>query len=229
MQSFYFRPGKNAILAIGMGALALSCGWLWWSNGGLFTLGGMLLFGAATIKAGHNALNSDPALRVEADKVTIRTTFGQEVVRWREVQHITLETLTTRVFGIIPVGRTEIICIAANGGLTGTRRLRVAAGAIDLPLGGAAGLLHVLQSAQVAAVGVEGAVMAGAGPCGWGVGPAASAESADEEGTSSGFDPDAAIARYLAAKNASGEAPPAKPIAPPFGGMPRPTFGRRTA
>lgn len=226
MQSFYFRPGKNALLAVGSAVLAVLCAWTWWSSGGFLSLGGLLLFGAATVKAGHNALNSDPALRIEADKLTVRTTFGQQVVRWSDVQHITLETLTTRMFGVIPVGRTEILCIAVNGGLTGTRRLRVAAAAIDLPSGGAAGLLHVLQAAQVAAVGVEGAVMAGAGPRGWGVGPAA---AAGEEGTSSGFDPDAAIARYLAAKNAKQEAAPAPPNLLLHGVRPRPTFGRRTA
>lgn len=219
MHSFYYRPGKNAFLAVGMAASALLCGWLRWSNGSWLGLGGMMLFGAGSAKAAHNALNSEPALRLDADNLTVRTTFGSADVLWRDVLGITLETLTYRYYGFIPMGRVEILCIAASGGLTGTRRLRVSASAIELPPGGAAGLLMLVQAAHLAAVGETGAAMAGAGPRGWGVGPE----------NSSGFDPDAAIARYLAAKNENAEtAQPALPARAPA--IPqRPTFGRRTA
>lgn len=226
MRSFYYRPGKNAVLALFMGALALLCGWLWWSKGGFVALGGMLLFGAALAKAAHNAMNSEPALRLEPHALSVRTTFGSEQVAWRDVQSITIETLTLRMYGIIPLGKVETLCIAANGGLTGTRRLRVSVSAIDLPPGGAAGLLMLVRAAHLAAVGEAGVAMAGAGARGWGVEPAGA--SAEDQVPGSGFDADAAIARYLAAKTAN-SASAAQSPGRAAGFAQRPTFGRRTA
>lgn len=226
MQSFYYQPGKNALLALGMGALAALCGWSWWGSGSWFALGGLLAFGVAFAKAVHNALNGEPALRLGPDSLTVRTTFGSEEVRWRDVQNISLETIRYRYYGVIPMGGVDILCIAANGGLSGTRRLRVATSTIDLPPGGAKGLLQLVHAAHIAAVGQAGAAMAGAGPRGWGVDPAGS--SADKV-PASDFDPDAAIARYLAAKNATAETNRAAAPVRATGLPQRPTFGRRTA
>ncbi|MEO7634930.1 MAG: hypothetical protein ABIS38_04710 [Sphingomicrobium sp.] len=227
MHSFHFRPGKNAVLALGMAALALLCGWLWWSDGAWLALGGLLLFGAGFAKAAHNAMSSEPALRLEPRKLTVRTTFGREEVQWRDVQSVSLEALTYYMYGFIPMGRVEILCIAVNGGLTGTKRLRVSCSTIDLPSGGSAGLLLIVQGAHLAAVGEAGVVMAGAGPRGWGVESARPAPSDETPG--SGFDPDAAIARYLAAKQATGESQQPAPQSRLNPAIQRPTFGRRTA
>ena len=227
MQSFYYRPGKNAALAVAAALLASLCAWAWWQSGGWMMLGGMLLFGAALAKAMHNALDGEPALLLGADQLSVRTTFGREDIRWRDVQSITLETFSYRLYGVIPMGQTENLCIAVNGGLTGTRRLRVSAATIDLPSGDACELLLTVQAAHVAAVGEAGAVMAGAGARGWGVDPAGT--SANSEIPGLGFDPDAAIARYLAAKEATGVTDSATPVTYPQGTIQRPTFGRRTA
>ncbi len=227
VHSFYFRPGKNLALAVAAALLASLATWVWWQSGGWLMLAGMLVFTAVLAKALHNALDRQPVLRLGADQLSVRTAFGREDVRWRDVQSITLETYIYRLYGIIPMGRTNNLCIAVNGGLTGTRRLRVSAATIDLPPGGACELLLLAQAAHIAAVGEAGAVMAGTGSRGWGVDPAGT--SADSEIPSAGFDPDAAIARYLAAKKASGTAEGATPARYPQGAIQRPTFGRRTA
>lgn len=224
MRSFYYRPGKNAALALFMGLAALFSARMWWSGGGFFAVAGALLFGAAALKGALNAFNHEPVLRFDRDRLWVRTTFGGvKELAWSEVQRISLEVLTIRYYGIIPMGRSEILCIACDGGTFGTRRLRISASTIQLPAGGAAELTHILQQAQLGAVGVVGVAMAGAGQRGWGVGRADEPETAQGEG----FDADAAIARYLAQKEQAGPAGPA-PAARP--NLPQaPVFGRRVS
>ena len=44
-----------------------------------------------------------------------RTTFSAaKEIPWREIHRITLEVLTLRYYGIVPMGRTETLCIACN-------------------------------------------------------------------------------------------------------------------
>lgn len=224
MRSFYYRPGKNAALALFMGLAALFSARMWWSGGGFFAVAGALLFGAAALKGALNAFNHEPVLRFDRDRLWVRTTFGGvKELAWSEVQRISLEVLTIRYYGIIPMGRTEILCIACDGGAFGTRRLRISASTIQLPVGGAGELTRILQQAQLEAVGAAGVAMAGAGRRGWGVGRADEPETAQAEG----FDADAAIARYLAQKEQAGRAGPA-PAARP--NLPQaPVFGRRVS
>jgi len=230
MRSFYFQPGKTAVFALFMGLLAVIIGKLWWSIGGILPLSLALVFSLAAVKLAFDAMSNDPALKFDGKHLWVRKAFGgMDQVPWSEVQGISLEGFTIRYWGIIPLGKTEYLSIACNGGVLGTRRLRVAVGSIALPPGGSGALVHILQLAHVEAVGLAGVAMAGAGRQGWGAAPAASAkEEGQEDG--SGFDADAAIARYLASKDAggdqpaSGQAPPARPAMPP-----RPVFGRRVS
>ena len=110
--------------------------------------------------------------------------------------------------------------------LFGAKRLRLSANAIELPPGGAVALVALLQAAHVAAVGVTGVAMKGAGENGWGAAPVRPTPEQQ-----AGFDPDAALARYMARK-AEGEPEPmaeVSPIAAPAASamQARPAFGRK--
>ena len=98
-------------------------------------------------------------------------------------------------------------------GLFGTRKLRITPKALELPIGGSDHLLAILRQARLEDVGVVGVAMAVAGPQGWG--------AAD-----TGFDSDAAIARYLERRDAE----PSQPVAPKdvaFTQVGLPQFGKR--
>ncbi len=206
MRKFHFRPGRNAALALFMGALAILCAAIWWRSGGWLPLGGFLLFGFAAAKGATDAMSSEPALAFGDEGLRVRTSSGVQKVAWSEVQGISLEVFTIRYWGIIPLAKQENLVIRCDGGLFGTRRLRLAMATMELPVGGAQGLLALLHAAHVAAVGEAGVAMAGAGEHGWGVAPASKPQ--EEAGTS--FDADAAIARYMARKASEGQ--PAEPV-----------------
>ena len=208
MRKFHFRPGRNAALALFMGALAVVCAAIWWRSGGWVALGGFLLFGFVAAKGATDAMSSEPALAFGDEGLRVRTTSGVQKVAWREVQGISLEVFTVRYWGIIPIAKQENLVIRCDGGLLGTRRLRLAMATMELPAGGSAEVVALLHAAHVAAVGEAGVAMAGAGERGWGVAPAN--KPAEETGTS--FDPDAALARYMARKASEGQ--PAEPSAP---------------
>lgn len=226
MRKFHYRAGKNAMAALFMGALTIFCAMLWWRSGGFFSLAGFLLFGAGAAKGATDAMSSEPALAFGDEGLRVRTATGVQQVGWKDVQHIGLEVFTYRYWGIIPIAKHENLVIKIDGGLFGAKRLRLSANAIELPPGGAVALVALLQAAHVAAVGVTGVAMKGAGENGWGAAPARPTPEQQ-----AGFDPDAALARYMARK-AEGEPEPmaeASPIAAPAASaMPaRPAFGRK--
>ena len=230
MRSFYFQPGKNAFMALSAAAVAMYMANAWWQDGGLLMFLGAATLGAAALKGAQNALSSQPALRFDHDRLWVRTTFaGTQEVPWSDVQRIALEVYTVRRFGI-PVSRTENIIIWCNGGLFGTRRLGLSANTLQLPGGGASELLEILKQAHVASVGVAGVAMAGAGRHGWGVAPPGATVETD-----AGFDPDAAIARYMQSRQSEPNEEAASPSPAPQAAMPqparlqRPVFGKRVA
>ena len=224
MRTFHCRPGKNAFAALFLAVLAFFLGKIWWANGSLQWLVLAVVLAAGAAKCAADALNTEPMLKFDSRALWIRTGFGStQESPWSEVQGISLEVLTLRYAGLIPMGRTEYLAIACAGGLFGTKRFRVTIDSIELPPGGAAELVLTLQAAHVDAVGAAAVVMGGAGPSGWGVSPPREVE----EQCPTGFDPDAAIARHLAAKRAEraqAVAAPAHPAMPQ-----RPVFGRRTS
>ncbi|MBV8908719.1 MAG: hypothetical protein JOZ20_06940 [Sphingomonas sp.] len=230
MRSFYYRSGKNAATALTSGTLAILAGWQWWSDGDIVWLISVVMLGLAALTGLAKAMNSEPALKFDNERVWVRTAFGNHAVSWKQVLGIALQVMTVRYWGVIPIGRREILCISIEGGSFGARRLRVPAASIELPPGGASALVQILRDAQLAAIGSAGVAMAGAGNNGWGV-PSKPAVERDEP-SESGFDADAAIARYLASKKASErlqapaavQAQPAAPATPQ-----RPVFGRRQA
>jgi hypothetical protein len=237
MHKFHYRAGRNALTALFMAALALLCGWRLLDGGGWLAAGGVLLFGAAALRSAMNGMSDEPALSFDAQRLTVRTTTGSKQVTWPEVQGISIEVFTYRYWGIIPLARHENLVIKCNGGALGARRLRIALASIELPPGGSAALVHALHQQHVAALGEAGVAMAGAGETGWGARPGAARRIVleDESESSSGFDPDAALARYLAAREqqsalaavpAAAPAPVAQPMLAPSPPV-RAGFGRK--
>lgn len=224
MQSFHYRPGKNAAGAVLLAIFAFLSGRWGLSPGHHAFLAFSAVMAIGAVICAMHALSSGPALAFDRQCLRMRTTFGKlEEVPWRSVHAIDIKVVTLRYMGLIPISRNEILTIACEGGLFGTRRLRIAPKALQLPPGGSELLLAMLRQAHLEAVGPAGIAMAGAGPNGWGV---SSSTPAAEE---AGFDPDAAIARYLASKDAERAQPGELGSAPSRAPVQRPVFGRRTA
>ncbi|WP_284275631.1 hypothetical protein, partial [Sphingomonas astaxanthinifaciens] len=169
MHKFHYRSGKSAFLALVSGVAALLAGWSWLDpDGGIFSLGIALVCGLAAVKLTLDAMSDAPAIAFDAEGLRIRRTWGQTaVIAWDEVQGISVEVLTMRYWGIIPIARHETLVVRCDGGLFGARRLRTALKLVQLPPGGAGQLVAMLTAAQVAAVGEAGVAMAGAGRHGW--------------------------------------------------------------
>ena len=222
MRSFYFRPGKTAGMALLLAALALFVGWIWFSEGGFIFLAFSALAAAGAAKLASDAMSSEAALKFDHHSIWVRKTWGGfDEVAWRDVHDITAKVLSMRYMGIIPMGQTAYITVTCAGGALGTRRLRVSATAMGLSAIETAELVAALRKAHVDAVGVAGAAMAAADSHGWGAAPSKPLEEAASDGN---FDPDAAIARYLATKQAAQAAPAPHPAL-----RQRPTFGRRVS
>jgi hypothetical protein len=239
MRKFHYRPGRNAFAAMGMGILAMVCGLAWLGNSSWPLALGFLLFGAAGVKAAANAMSDEPALAFDGHSIRVRTTFGVKEALWSNVQAISLEVFTYRYWGIIPLARHENLVIKTDGGTFGSQRLRIAVKSIEMPPGGASGLMHMLHQQHVAVLGEAGVAMAGADQHGWGIRPArAQRVVVDENESLTGFDPDAALARYLAAREQGAAQPvaerpmpqPAAPVPQPAAPVPQPVragFGRK--
>lgn len=232
MRVYKYKPDKAAFAGIFMLAIAFAFGKMWWASGGVFNLAVVLVTTLAATKIGYDVVNPTPSLRFDRDTLWVRKTMGAvEEIPWKNVHSIGLYVLTMRYAGVIPVGKTEFVDIACKGGMFGARRFRVPTTSMELPAGGAAEVVRTLQAAHVAAIGVAGVAMAGAGTSGWGV------ERSEPAPMQSTFDPDEAIARYLANKQcADAEAiqppadeQPAAPAAPQPAVPPRPVFGRKIA
>jgi hypothetical protein len=230
MQSFYYRPGRNAATALISAPMAALAGWQWWSDGDILWMTSTMVFGLAALKGALNSVNSEPALKFDRDRLWVRTTFGSRVLTWQQVYGIALQVMTVRYWGIVPIRRVESLCIAYEGGAIGAKRLRIPASTIELPIGGAQALVQILRDAQLTAVGQTGVAMAGAGQTGWGAPTKAPQSVSTPE---SAFDPDAAIARYLASKETIQNAPAADQVQAPAVSSAltpqRPVFGRRQA
>jgi hypothetical protein len=232
---FEYRRGGNivkaAVFAL-MGFFALKWGF---ADHRLLMIGFGLLLVAGACGAALAASQSAPAIEFDRSQLTIRKALGVTNVPWREVQDIGVIIYTQR-YMLVPVHRTRILQIKCDGGMFGTKRIGLAINSIQLPPGGHVALLTILHAAWVGAVGETGVAMAGAGAHGWGIGkqerpgpplaPVDLKPEAEAADAASGFDPDAANARYLAGKQAEAEGAAPVPVSP-FASAPRPVFGRR--
>ena len=210
MRKVNYRPGKVATTAVLCLLATVALAYFWSSDGGLLLLGGTAFFAYMTAAALRGALGDRPALLFDQLGLTINTLHRSARYDWRDVVDVRVERTTLRMWGIIPVSSKEFLCISGKRGASGLTNYRLTKALIELPAGGLSALHAELWTARMAAV--ESAASAPA------IQPVAEGEATP------GFDPDAAIARYLAAKQA---APVADTPAPISRGPPRPTFGRR--
>jgi len=233
MHKIHYRPGKAAIsgLLLLLVAAWLGWGWLTDADANFISLALALLSAGAAAKLIMDAMSQTPALVIEPTGLQVRRTWGQvAMVPWGEVQALNIEVRTVRYYGIIPVAKQETLVIKCDGGLFGAQRFRLSVKMLDLPAGGAGQLMALLHAAHVRAVGEAGVMMAGAGRHGWGSRSVPTLR--DEAASEGGFDPDAALARYLSQKGVGdavvGAPAPLPPRAAPVSPA-RPAFGRKSS
>ena len=207
MHKINYRPGKLMLSAAASLLIALWLGLGWSSDDSILWILGAALFAYLAFASIRTAIGDGPAIAYDARQVIVNTLHRGIRHDWSEVGDVALERQTTRYFGIIPGSKKDFLCVRIGAG--SSRTYRINAALVDLPRGGIEALHRDLAAIRIAAVGVSQTASAD-------IGPAAAS-----------FDADAAIARYLAAKQAEPVAPPA-PAAPAFRHPPRPTFGRRT-
>ena len=209
MTVIHYRPAKLGFSALVCALLAVLAAWVAWGRGGgAVPLVGAAVLGYLAFVNGRAALGGQPALRFDEHGVQISTLHRSTSLRWDEIRDIRSQSLTLRYMGIIPVSRQDFLTFVTKGGPLSSKSVKLAASQMELPAGGVIGLHHMLCGF------LGNQVAASAAP----VAPAPVEQGA-------GFDPDAAIARYLANKQAQADAPPASP----FTTAPRPVFGRRQA
>jgi len=223
MRVYDYRPDKAAMGSAFLAAFAYTSYELWRPSGSVIVLIFGLMMAAGAAKLAYDAFNHTPTIKFDRDTLWVRKAFGGVTeIPWSEVHSIKLMVFTMKYAGLIPVGKHQYLEIACEGGMFGAQRFRVSTETMRLPAAGAQEVALILQAAHVEAVGVAGVAMAGAGKLGWGV------DRSPAEQPGSGFDADAALARYLASKEA-GQEPQASSPAPARMSVPqRPVFGRKT-
>lgn len=214
MTVIHYRPARLGFTAL-ICALVAALG-LWFAasgSAGIVSLLAAAIPGYLAFVNGRAALGANPALRFDEHGVSVSTLTKTTNLRWDEIRDIRTQSLTLRYMGIIPVSRQDFITFVTKGGPFSSKSLKLAGAQLELPARGILGLHRSLCA-------FLGDGLTTASPA-----TAAAPAPAEEGGT---FDPDAAIARYLAAKQAEAEAAGAAP-ASPFVSAPRPVFGRRQA
>ena len=202
MRHFHYRSNRAALRALWLGASALLSWWLMGDEGSTVE---WLLFVSTAAGAGLSlvqALSGHPAIAIGHEGLWLSDWRGQRRHCWDTVSQVAVTR--GKLSPLLPGKRQPLVEIVAAG-----RRYRFGATMIELPDGGAVALKAMIDSHRR----LIDPFAADAPP----VVPAAGA-----------FDPDAAIARYLAAKR---EAEAALPDAASTGlvrpPLARPQFGRR--
>jgi hypothetical protein len=215
MTVIHYRPAKLGFSALGCALVAAFLLWTELNADGeadVLWLAAAAVLGYLAFANGRAALGGQPALRFDEQGVQISTLHRSISLRWDEIFDVRIQSFTLRYMWIIPVSRQDFLAFVTKGGPLSSKTYKLAASQLELPAGGVFGLRHTLCGI----VGEQAATSA--------LAPAASVpqpSAAAAEGAA--FDPDAAIARYLANKQAREEASPASASTQP----PRPVFGRR--
>ena len=211
MRKVNYRPGKLLLSAIVSLLVAAWFGVGWTPENSVLWLMAAAIFAYFAFASLRTAIGDRPALAYDERGITINSLHRSGRYSWYEIGDLLIERMAVRYFGIIPGSNKDFLCVRIDRA-NGTGRLyRINARLVELPTGGLVALHGQLAAARLAAVAN---------------GANALATQSVEGGEGSVFDPDAAIARYLAAKQASAPAAETSP-APTFRTAPRPTFGRR--
>jgi hypothetical protein len=154
--------------------------------------------------SGFALMSGRPALELDERGMTLNTLLTSKTVAWADVANIKIDTMNLYYLGFIPVSRHSHLIVKTTGSWFKGNKIRVSTLMMALPPGGLPELLSMIEAARAGAGGmaVRGRTI-----------PAHESASSGP-----GFDPDAAIASYLARKAESDAQPPAPP---------RPTFGRK--
>lgn len=213
MKPIHYRPFKLAVTALLMGTSAIFM--LADSDPSVLGMVFGLVMGVGALGAGACGIDQRPALALEGQSLAVRTTLRRRVVALSDILTVSVETRMVRLFGLIPIARREFLVIRVQGGMIGSQKFRIAGGMLALPPGGLGEVRAMLNTLR------------GTGSVGAALSTNRSTQQANDG--ASGFDPDAAIARYLAQKAAMPEPTLAPPAAPQPPGPARATFGRRVA
>ena len=205
MHKVNYRPGKLMLSAAASLLIALWLGYGWSSDDSIVWIVGAALFAYLAFASIRTAIGDRPAIAYDARQVIINTLHRSTRLDWHEVGDVAIERQTTRYFGIIPGSKKDLLCVRIGSG--SSRTYRINAALVDLPRGGIEALHRELAAIRLAAVDASGSALASDGAA------------------ASSFDADAAIARYLAAKQA--EPAPVEPPTSTFRAPQRRTFGRR--
>ena len=232
MQVIRFGQGKLMFGAVLAAFATLAMLWLFFNAEGW--MGGVGLFAglAASIAcAGMIVKLSGDRVAIEFDRkvLKISTLWSKRTVTWDEVCGVHVERLTQKLYGVIPVWSIRFLTFRVMGGI-GTKKIRVQLGLLEP---GKAEMDRLIQTLRSLSVGGEVDLQ-----------PASASGAPADAPIGGDFDPDAAMARYLARREpggppVTGTAPtpsrvptingkPVRPTAPAMPDMPaRPAFGRR--
>lgn len=215
MQKIGYRQSRlvtnMALTAFG----AMLCGLLWWATSSI--LAGLLTLGLGGLSGlfAVTLVNGRPAIAYDERQVSLTTLLSNATFAWSEVHDIRITSSTARIYFVIPLPTIRHLVFTVA-----SKQVRISVGLLELPRGGIAEICAQLSAARLAGadhtVGLD-QIRTGAAPA---------SDARDDDAPLVDFDPDAAIKRYLARRDAEGKtrpgAEPAPPVAPP-----RPVFGRR--
>ena len=213
MQQIRYDDGKLATMLAGSGFMTLVALCFSWAGGGAIPLVAAAFFALCGGAAARGLLAGRPALQFDDRQVTVSTLVRSTTLPWSQVVNIRRESLVIRMYGFIPVGRTDYIVFDVAGGVLGTRKVRIASKLLDRSRA-PSDICALLEAARTR----SGAPAAAS--------PRTPEKVPEAEPESSSFDADAAIARYLARKS---EDQAASPAPSPFVQAQRPAFGRKQA
>lgn len=217
MRTIHFGMNK-LILGTLAGVLLPMVGIPMLAGGTIWTIAGLIFIVAGPLASASSIkrlLGDRVALAYDARQVRIATAWSSETFLWSQVRGVGTSQLVTRMYGFIPVNRQHFIDLKVEGGMFGSRTIRLAVAALEI---GKRDLDSLVGDMQLAHAGQAPAAPQAASARARGRDPLEGAPRSDA------FDADAALAHYLANRSAEPEAPPAAPAS-----RPRPTFGRKVA
>ncbi len=165
-------------------------------------------------------------------QVTLSTLWSSRTVPWAQVQSIAIHRTTLKLWGFIPLNKIDHLQFLLNGGMTGSKKVSLAFNLMALSVAEANDLIHKLDLIRRKA------------PQQMGVTPELQVDRVDYDPLLGAprvesFDPDVALARYMATKSGAGagasgspeasSAPMPSHAAAPVSQPQRPVFGRKAA
>jgi hypothetical protein len=162
-------------------------------------------------------------------QVTLSTLWTSRTVPWSDVQSVSINRTTLKLWGFIPLNKIDHLEFQLNGETSGTKKVNLAFNLMALSVADANDVIDNIDRVRRKA------------PQQAGVTPEMQVSRADYDPLlgaprARNFDPDAALARYLASKSGGGagepeatQAPMPSPVVAAIDAPQRPVFGRKAA